>query len=87
MVRLKVQKVVQDCISVKKKEKKKRAFFCASGECGYINYDEYYIDYGEYYIDHDYLDHGYIMFGYFDMDIDTSTTTPVSIVRVITWCP
>jgi hypothetical protein len=66
-----------------KKRRKNHAFFCAFGDCGYNDYDEYYID-------HDYHDHGYIMIGYFDIDIkgniysNSSATTPINSVRVVT---
>ena len=65
MVPFKVQNVGYNCSSVQNNNNnnnKNRAIFCASGECGYTDYDEYYID-------HDYLDHGYIMIGYLDIDI------------------
>jgi uncharacterized protein YunC (DUF1805 family) len=55
--------------------------FCASGDCGYTDYNEYYIN-------HD--DHGYITIGYLDIDIkgnvysNSSAITSVNSVRVVT---
>jgi hypothetical protein len=66
-----------------KREEKIAHFFCAFGDCGYNDYDEYYID-------HDYHDHGYIMIGYLDIDIkvniysNSSATTPINSIRIIT---
>jgi hypothetical protein len=53
-------------------------FFCAFGDCGYTDYDEYYID-------HDYHDHGYIMIGYLDINSkgNSSAATPVNNVRIV----
>lgn len=59
-------------------------FFAPPALCGFIIHDDYTID-------HDYLDHGYItMIGYLDIDINgyvysnSSATTPVNSVRVVT---
>ena len=59
-------------------------FFAPQALCGFIIHDNHIID-------HDYLDHGYItMISYLDIDIDgyvysnTSATTPVNNVRVVT---
>ena len=77
-----MQNVGYNCSSVQNNNNnnnnnnKNRAIFCASGECGSTDYDEYYID-------HDYLDHGYTMIGYLDIDTkdnvcsSISATTPV----------
>ena len=58
------------------------AFFSPPALCGFIIHDDYIID-------HEYLDHGYTMIGYLDIDIqgyvyNSSATTPVNIVRVVT---
>jgi hypothetical protein len=66
-----------------KEKKKPRNLFCAFGDCGYTDYDEYYID-------HDYHDHDYIMIGYLYIDIKgnvynySSAITPVNSVCVVT---
>jgi hypothetical protein len=73
-----------NCSSVnnnKREEENLCNFFCAFGDCGYTDYDEYYIDH--------YHDHGYIMIGSLDIDIkgnfynNSSTTTPVNSIRVV----
>jgi hypothetical protein len=52
----------------KKRKKKPRKFFCASGKGGYTTYDNYIID-------HVHLGYGDITFGYLNNDITTASTT------------
>jgi hypothetical protein len=48
--------------------KKKCLFFCAFGDCGYIDYDVYYIY-------HYYLENESFIIGYLDIDILATSTT------------
>jgi hypothetical protein len=61
-----------------KTRKRIAQFFCAFGDCGYT-------DYAEYNIDHDYHDHSYIMVGYLNIYSNSSATTPVNSVCIITF--